>query len=282
MATTTRQPAGAGDSSARRRVEEVLDWTVSSLADEVLEVEGGSVALTPSLPLVYSLNRFRPHATVGPEDVVALADRHLAHLPYRHIDIDDEATAAALERSVVTPESGWKVDREVFMVLGEAPVTGEGEPGEPSGSRPGNSPGDVVVELSADEVDEMMRRWHVEENFDTVPGVLDQLEAYNRREGALWGERPLGVREGGRPVAITKSRSHGDVGWVEDVYTLPDARRKGYARLLVSRAIDLARSGGHDVTFIIADDNDWPKHLYEELGFQPAWRAWTFHRDLRG
>jgi GNAT superfamily N-acetyltransferase len=277
MATTSRGPTGADVSSARRRVEEVLDWTVSSLADEFCEVEGGSVALTPSLPLVYSLNRFRPHPTVLAEDVVALADRHLAHLPYRHIDIDDDATAATMERTLVTPGSGWKVDREVFMVLGE-PV----EPGGPSGSRPGTSPGDVVVELGAEEADEMMRQWHVEENLDTVPGVLDQLAVYNRREGALWSERPLGVREGDRPVAITKSRSHGAVGWVEDVYTAPDARRKGYARLLVSRAIDLARSGGHDVTFIIADDNDWPKHLYEALGFRPAWRVWTFHRDVLG
>ena len=65
---------------------------------------------------------------------------------------------------------------------------------------------------------------------------------------------------------------------MEDVYTAPEARGRGYARALVCRAVELARSGGHDLVFITADDNDWPKLLYERLGFRPLGRVWQFHR----
>jgi hypothetical protein len=29
----------------------------------------------------------------------------------------------------------------------------------------------------------------------------------------------------------------------------------------------------------VADDNDWPKLLYERLGFRPVGHLWQFHRD---
>lgn len=253
---------------ARSRVDEALEWTVRSLADEARDVEVGWVVRSRALPLVYSLNRLQVRVDADPEQVVALADLHLGDLPYRHVEIDDERAAAAFEHALVTPASEWKVDREVFMVLAEAPAP--------------SAPPEPPVRLGAEEAEELMRRWHLEENLETAPGVLEQLSAYNRLEGALWGEVVLGFRDGVRPVALTKSRSHEGVGWVEDVYTVPEARRRGYARALVGTAVGLALAAGHQPTFIIADDNDWPKHLYAELGFQPVGCTWSFHRDVSG
>jgi hypothetical protein len=31
----------------------------------------------------------------------------------------------------------------------------------------------------------------------------------------------------------------------------------------------------------VADDNDWPKTLYQKIGFQPVGRCKTFHLDMR-
>jgi predicted GNAT family acetyltransferase len=56
--------------------------------------------------------------------------------------------------------------------------------------------------------------------------------------------------------------------WVEDVYTVPDARERGYARTLVTHATAIARSERKGLTFIIADDDDWPKNLYSRIGFE--------------
>lgn len=268
-----------GALSARSRVDAVLEWTARSLADEFHEVEVGWVARSRTLPLVYSLNRLQVQRDAAPEQVVALADTHLGDLPYRHVEIGDERGAAAFERALVAPGSGWKVDREVLMVLGEPRPSEAG--GEAEGGEVATAPPGALVRLGEEEADGLMRRWHLEETLDTLPGVLEQLSAYNRGEGALWGEEVLGVREAGEAVALTKLRpAHDGVGWVEDVYTIPAARRKGYARLLVQSAVGLARDAGNEVTFIIADDNDWPKHLYAALGFRPIGCTWTFHRDL--
>ena len=71
--------------------------------------------------------------------------------------------------------------------------------------------------------------------------------------------------------------SDGTTAEVENVYTAPEERGRGFARALVSRAVQLGVDGGHELTFIVADDFDWPKRLYARLGFEPAGRTWSFH-----
>jgi predicted GNAT family acetyltransferase len=71
------------------------------------------------------------------------------------------------------------------------------------------------------------------------------------------------------------------VAQVEDVYVIPEARGRGYARALVTRAAALACED-HDLSFIVADDNDWPKQLYAKLGFEPVGRTWLLHHRLDG
>jgi hypothetical protein len=44
----------------------------------------------------------------------------------------------------------------------------------------------------------------------------------------------------------------------------------------VSRALEEARDGGHDLIFLIADRDDWPRKLYEKLGFDEVGRIWEF------
>jgi predicted GNAT family acetyltransferase len=63
------------------------------------------------------------------------------------------------------------------------------------------------------------------------------------------------------------------------VYTIDAYRGRGYARALVTRAVALARQAGHELTFIVADDEDWPKRLYARIGFEPAGLAWVFHTE---
>jgi GNAT superfamily N-acetyltransferase len=104
--------------------------------------------------------------------------------------------------------------------------------------------------------------------------------AYSGRENQVLGDRLLGVRSGdGHLVAISKLRSDGVIAQVEDVYTAPEARGRGFARALITRAVELARGAGHDLAFIVADDADWPKLFYGRLGFRSVGHLWQFHRD---
>ena len=80
-------------------------------------------------------------------------------------------------------------------------------------------------------------------------------------------------------MAITKLRTAGGIAQVEDVYTVPEARGRGFARALVSHAVELARAGDPDLIFITADDNDWPQQLYARIGFRPLGRIWLFHHN---
>ena len=181
---------------------------------------------------------------------------------YRQIAVEHQQAGPGLE--LAFRAAGWKVERDVLMVLSG------------SADRPADT--SVVDDAGEDEVVEMMRRWY--EDDEPTPTEVDQLADYGRREGRALGDRLLGVRGGdGRLAAITKLRSDGRTAQVEDVYTVPEARGRGFARALISRATELAREGGHELVFIVADDDDWPKLLYGRLGFRSAGHLWHFHHD---
>ncbi len=260
---TSRRDLPADDPGLVEQVLEHLRRTVQSVADEVIPLGPGWVARTRSLPEIWSLNQLRLISSTTPDEAVALADEHQSDLTFRHIVVDHDPTANELGSNLGS--NGWKVDRLVMMVL-------VAEPDHEVGTG-------AVVDLDAEQMLALMRRWRAEEQRDIEPSTLEQLDEYNRLEAALWHECAFGVvGPTGSPVAITKLRRDGSTAWVEDVYTVPEERGKGYARMLVTHATALARSGHHELTFIIADDNDWPKNLYHKIGFRPIGTTWIFHR----
>jgi len=226
-------------------------------------VPGGWALETRSLPLVWTLNQVRLTGRVGVDDLVEVAEACQGDLPYRHVVVCDADSIAALEPGLEA--RGWRVERDVVMALladGHAPVAD-----------------DRVVELTEDQMLELMAAWLLEERFDTSTEGLAQVLEYNRREGRYFSERRLGVLHDGEAVAVTKLRVDRAFGWVEDVYTLPAARRRGYARALVSTAVDLALAAGCSRLAIVADADDWPQHLYASVGFRPIGRHSIFHLD---
>ena len=257
-------PTGSSRYSSRLcdLIFEHLRDTVWSLADEVKDVGPGWLASTPSLPEVRAVNQVHITQSASPAEVMALSEKYQAALSFRQVRVEPEATA--LEMTTTWAGSGWKVDREVYMALMGQP-TREVSP-------------EAVVELDDEQTSTLMRRWLSEDHPGVATSRLDQVDAYGRREGKFWGERSFGVLDDtGAPVALTKLRSRRGTAWVEDVYTAPEARRRGFARTLVTYATGLARSAGHELVFIIADDNDWPRHLYESIGFRPVGLAWGFY-----
>jgi GNAT superfamily N-acetyltransferase len=231
-------------------------------ADDVRELPGGLVLSTPSLRAVWSVNQLRVSEPLSFDALVALADEQLAESGYQHIAVEDQLAGPGLEDSFRT--AGSRADVELVMSLTGAPDRAPDA--------------DTVVEAGEEEVLEVMHRWH-DDGSGSDSHELDQLVAYGRREANTRADRLLGVRSSdGRLVAIAKLRGDGRTAQVDDVYTVPEARGRGFARALVSRAAGLARETGHDLIFIVADDQDWPKLLYERLGFTPLGRIWQFHR----
>jgi GNAT superfamily N-acetyltransferase len=56
---------------------------------------------------------------------------------------------------------------------------------------------------------------------------------------------------------------------VEDLFTLPAARRRGLASAIIAHAVDYVRARGAAEVLIGAHVDDAPKRLYARLGFAP-------------
>jgi GNAT superfamily N-acetyltransferase len=250
-----------GDDSRRAAVAVHIERSIRRVAGQMHAVDGGWLARTPDLPRVWTLNQLHVDVPAAAGRVLALAQRHQAGLGYLHVVVDDDTSGAALAAAV---DASWKVEREVLMVLGSPPPGGRV----------------AVEELREDEMLELMRQWYLEEHAEMTADGLDELAEYNRREGRVSHERRLGARRAnGAPAAITKLRMDGFTACVEDVYTAAEERRRGLARKLVSHAAWLAHASGHGLTYLLADDDDWPKDLYADIGFRTVGRRWVFHRD---
>lgn len=252
-----------------KRASAFLDRAVGLTADSVREIEGGWAIVTPSLPLVWSLNEIRLVRPVAPQTALDLADKHLADVPYRHLLAEDEL-GQALEHPLRT--KAFAVEHEVVMAIVDRP--------DQTSSR---SPAPQVIEVDEQALLPIERRWLQEDERITTADAISQLLDAGLREGRALGERQFGIAgEGGELAAMTKLRADGHTAQVEDVYTVPEARGRGFARTLVAHAVGVAQRAGNDVVLIVADDDDWPKHLYARVGFRPVGLRWAFHRDLAG
>ena len=246
----------------------VLDFqrrTAELLADEVLEIDGGWVLRTPSLPDVWALNHVRVGRPITYEEGEELCRRYLPPR-FDQLYVDDQGDGHSVAEEFRS--RGWKVDVEVHAVL-------VGEPDRPAADV-------AIVEPGEEEALALMERWMAEdETLQLTPDGLRQVVDSNRLTWRARNARRLGVRDpDGRLLAMTLVFSDGRVSQVEDVYAVPEARRRGYGRALVTRAAEVARSTRPDLTFIVALDNDWPKELYARLGFEPVGRTWLLHRPL--
>jgi GNAT superfamily N-acetyltransferase len=241
-----------------------LRRTAELAADRARPLDAGCVIRSPSLPQVWVLNHLRLSGSTTYARAVALSEEHLGDLPYRQLVVEHEDSARRLEEPLRA--DGWTFDRDVLMALAR-----------PADREAGT---DGVVELQGDAASELMRQW-VSEDPKITAETLDQVVEATRREARVRAGRSLGIRdETGDLVAMTKLYSDGATAQVEDVYTVPSWRNRGCARRLITRAIVLAQDAGHELVFIEADDNGWPKQLYSRLGFDPIGRIGVFRRDV--
>lgn len=247
-------------------VSAFLRGTVELLAAETRSIPEGRLAFTPSLPDTWWLNGVWLETPMSYEDAVALCERHRrGH--YDQLFVSEEAGGEVLEPAFRA--AGWRVEVDVQSILAGGPDRGVDT--------------SAVVEPGLEESLALVARWVKEDRTLALSqDSVDQLVEANRRAWSLRNARHFGVSgRDGELVATTVLFSDGHVAQIEDVYVVPEARGRGHGRAIVAAA---ARAGAaeHGLTFIVADDNDWPKQLYAKLGFKPVSRSWSFHRELGG
>ena len=231
------------------------------------EARFGTAVLYEQLPRVWSLNYLlaeRELEAATAEALAAEADELLgaAGLQHRKVEVWDEASGARLAEEFRT--LGWHVERDVVMV--------------------DRGPADRDVDTSAvEEVDAeaLTPAWigGMRPDFKQNDDVIGQLVEYKRLLAARARARFFAARANGAFASFCDLYSDGArAAQIEAVVTLEPFRGRGLAQAVVMSAKAASEAGGHDLTFLLADDADWPKHLYEKLGFVAVGAVYDFSR----
>jgi len=109
--------------------------------------------------------------------------------------------------------------------------------------------------------------------FGVVDGeIRRQLLAWAIDVLAPGGRRWFGVRLDGRVVGMGSVQVRAGIGYVDDVLTMPEFRRRGVASAVVRRLVHEALGAGARHVLLLTDRPD-PVRLYRALGFEEVGRV---------
>jgi GNAT superfamily N-acetyltransferase len=224
-------------------------------SEEVVEYPWGTAFLSPALPLAWDANWALVEGTGrSAAEVIAAAEESLAAYEHRAIAFRDEAEGARLAPEIAaTP--GWEAEEDLYMLLrgeSEAPPVGD------------------VLETPLSGCEGLRRELihgELPPDLDNLEETADQLLEMSRRFSGAGGDRWFAAPRS-EPASACCLLADDELGQVEDVGTLASARGRGLAQAAIRAAISASRAAGHGNTFIVADADDWPRLLYEKLGFE--------------
>jgi ribosomal protein S18 acetylase RimI-like enzyme len=221
----------------------------------------GFGVLTPELPLRHDSNYFFLERAADLHEVVAEADRIFGGAGYDHrviVTFDDEL-GERLRPQFEALE--WRTMRHIFMAQ----------------RRPPEKTADLSVVKEVDEA--ALRPGRTREILAQPwgrPEVAEQILDSKLLIGRRAQTRFFAIEADGEIVAWTDLYVANGVAQAEDVATVAEHRGKGYATAVVLHAVEEGRRAGADLVFLVADGEDWPKVLYQRLGFDEVGRLHKF------
>jgi ribosomal protein S18 acetylase RimI-like enzyme len=227
--------------------------------ERVVETRFGPALFNDTLSTIWSLNVLRAEqpGDATAEEIAAEADHVQAGLAHRRVILPPGA--AVLEEGF--RRLGWKPDHFLFMVY-----RGGGEPTDTA----------RVEEIEPGRLrrlrEEIIREWQPDADEKTV----SEMNAANLLQVKAANSRIFGIVEDGEVVSSAQLFSDGRTAQVEDVATLPAYRGRGHAKALVTRAVEEAVAGNHEFIFLVAEGDDWPRKLYNRLGFEEVGSRFAF------
>ena len=234
--------------------------------------EGGVATLSDrELPRVLNMNLLRVESLPGRlsvEDLVTEAKRIAGEakrlqgrLAFRRVVAYDEEIGTRLALGFEQLER-WQVDRVVLMVQ----------------RRPTDRDVDVsfVREVDIEELEPVRVRYLLARSRGDAELVHQELAVARRLTRAGEMRFFAAFVDGSIGSFCELYSDDNGAAVVRSVATLEKYRRAGLARATVSRAVIRSKALGHDLTFLRAVHDDWPKNLYGKLGFDAIGTIYRF------
>ena len=230
-------------------------------AERVVETRFGPALFNDTHSTIWNLNVVRAErpGEAPAEDIAEEVERVQSGLGHRRVILPPGATV--LESGF--RELRWQPDHFLFMVY-----RGDGEPADTAGVE------EVDPERLRPLRAEIIREWQRDADEKTV----SELIAADMLMWKAANSRIFGIVEDGEVVSSAQLYSDGSTAQVEEVATMPAYRGRGHAKALVTRAVGEAVADNHEFIFLVADGDDWPKKLYNRLGFEEVGSRFAFLR----
>jgi GNAT superfamily N-acetyltransferase len=110
--------------------------------------------------------------------------------------------------------------------------------------------------------------------------VVEQMDRRDREVLIPGGLRLFTASVGGRLAGLANLLSLQGVGYIDNVVTFPDHRRRGVATATITRLVEESLGGGDRTIHLLADEGQPPQRLYERLGFRVRARIASCTRRL--
>lgn len=236
------------------------------LADETEPFRWGTALFCSTLPAIYDVNFLRvdnPDEDMDAAALMAESDRLMdpRGLKHRKVVVDDETIGASLAPAFT--DAGYDVDRLLFMVHRHEPDRTAAVDVD-----------EVVAELHT----RAKERFNREQPYFETDDAIQQMNGLATRVFEVTDKRCFAAYVDGEIASVCELYSDGLTAQIEDVSTLEKHRGKGLATATVLRALHEANAWGHEMVFLVADGDDWPKELYSKLGFEGVGETYQFLR----
>ncbi len=254
---------GGGDTARRlARCIAFIRRLDARSAERAVPSPYGIAYFCDSLPLVWGLNALAldDEVAASAAEVADEAERLQGNAGLLHRKVVTESDTLGTRLADGFRELGWDVQPLLVMCFAGG--------------------GRAVALADVREVDfaTLAPMWSEGAGFSMSAEEAAQVAEQRRVAGAAGSARYFATYRDGRVASYCELYTDGEIGQIEGVLTLPGYRGHGLASAVVTKARLASEAAGHGLTFLIAEEDDWPKELYRKLGFRAVGRIWDFVR----
>jgi ribosomal protein S18 acetylase RimI-like enzyme len=226
------------------------------------EFEHGTALYNDALRRVYDANfvRFeRGFDELTADAVETIADTLQGSLRHRKLVIPDEAAGARVAEDL--GGRGWRYYTLLTMAY--------------------RGPPDRDPVRDAEQVDPRAVRGAREQAL--TDGRRDaearrQIVEFTERMAAVAPTRLFAAWGDGEVGSFCALFQEGGAAQIDEVTTVERFRRRGLGRAVVEAALMASLADRDELTFLVADEGDWPRQWYARLGFEPIGRRYELLR----